>query len=174
MDKKQTPESVQERMGVPVNHEQGQRQPMTEQNKAQSLPMGPRRGGPRGGMPAEKPKNIKSTIGKLFRYIGRSRFQLIALVVIMLITTTLTLAGPALQGTAINTIGRIVNGEDGAFDDLVKILMILAATYIMSSLFTWLQGFISAKVSQTTVYNLNRTIERNIHHGDPHFSIFFC
>lgn len=162
MDKKQTPESVQERMGVPVNHEQGQRQPMTEQNKAQSLPMGPRRGGPRGGMPAEKPKNIKSTIGKLFRYIGRSRFQLIALVVIMLITTTLTLAGPALQGTAINTIGRIVNGEDGAFDDLVKILMILAATYIMSSLFTWLQGFISAKVSQTTVYNLRRDLFKKI------------
>ncbi|MBE6587220.1 MAG: ABC transporter ATP-binding protein [Ruminococcaceae bacterium] len=135
---------------------------MASEQKQQTLPMGPRRGGPRGGMPAEKPKNIKDTVVKLFKYISRSRFQLAGLIIIMLITTALTLAGPALQGSAINTIGDIVAKKEGAFDTLIKTLITMAAVYILSSVFTWLQGLLSAKVSQTTVYNLRRDLFKKI------------
>jgi len=161
MDNKYTPESVKERMGSPAGKVEGD-VIRPEAQKQQTLTMGPRRGGPHGGMPAEKPKNIKDTILKLFRYIGKSRFQLVALIVIMLITTALTLAGPALQGSAINTIGDIAAGKEGAFDTLIKTLMLMAGAYIMSSLFTWLQGFLSAKVSQTTVYTLRRDLFKKI------------
>ena len=135
-----------------------------EANKQQSLPMGPRRGPGRGGMPGEKPKNIKDTVKKLLKYIGKSRFQLISLIVIMLITTGLSLAGPALQGYAINTIGDILGKKEGAFDKLIVVLMSMAAVYILSSLFTWVQGRLSARVSQTTVYNLRRDLFNKISH----------
>lgn len=160
-------DTVQERMGTPSEPAKGDfKMPGPGQGpKHQSLPMGPRRGGPggpHGGMPAEKPKNIKDTIFKLFKYISKCRFQLIGLVVIMLITTSLSLAGPALQGSAINTIGDIVQKKEGAFDTLVKTLMLMAGVYICSSLFTWLQGLLSAKVSQTTVYTLRRDLFKKI------------
>lgn len=131
--------------------------------KRPPMQMGPRRGGPgRGGMPAEKPKNIKATLSKLFKYIGKSRIQLIALVVIMLITTGLSLAGPALQGHAINSISHIIEGRDNAFDSLIKTLILMAVVYVCHAFFTWLQGIISANVSQSTVYTLRRDLFKKI------------
>lgn len=155
-------EEIRERMGTP---EEGKHKgaKMAEIQKQQGLPMGPRRGGgPGRGMPAEKPKNIKATLFKLFRYIGKSKFKLIALVVIMLATTAFSLVGPALQGMAINEIGNIYNGNADAFDVLIKLLMAMAAVYILQSVFTWLQGVLSAKVSQTTVYTLRKDLFEKI------------
>ena len=54
------------------------------ENRTQDRPMvqmGPRRGGPGGPMVREKPKHMKATLGKLFRYIGKNRYLLIALLV---------------------------------------------------------------------------------------------
>ncbi|MBQ4066925.1 MAG: ABC transporter ATP-binding protein [Clostridia bacterium] len=158
-DNKKT--SIRERMGEPFSGNI-EHSPAAQQQKQQSLPMGPRRVGPRGGMPAEKPKDVKATILKLLKYIGRSRFQLIGLILIMLLTTALTLAGPALQGSAINTVGDIIRQREGAFDTLIKTLMTMAGVYILSSFFTWLQGILSAKVSQTTVYTLRRDLFKKI------------
>jgi len=138
--------------------------PKQNQNGApQSLPMGPRRGGgPGRGMPAEKPKDIKATLLKLFKYIGKSRYQLLGLVLIMLVTTGLSLAGPFLQAEAINIIGDIAAKKEGAFDSLIAILIAMAVVYVCSSFFTWLQGILSAHVSQTTVYTLRKDLFKKI------------
>jgi len=154
-------EEIRNRMGDPNNVAQTEG-PMAKVQKQQGLPMGPRRGGPRHGMPAEKPKNVKATIFKLLKYIGKSKFQIIALLIIMLVTTALSLVGPALQGTAINEIGNIYEGKEGAFDSLIRLLMIMAAVYICYAVFTWMQGILSAKVSQTTVYTLRKDLFRKI------------
>ena len=156
--------TINERMGIPGGAEETRdfKNPMPDK-KAQSLPMGPRRGGPgMHGMPAEKPKNIKATLTKLFKYVGKCKYQLIGLVVTMLITTALSLAGPLLQGIAINTIGDIFHHKEGAFDSLIKTLVVMAAVYVLSSVLTWFQGVLSAKVSQTTVYTLRRDLFKKI------------
>ena len=68
-------------------------------------PGGPRPGGPMGArVNREKPKNLRRTLGRLLKYIGKSKLLVIGLVVIMAIVTLSDLAGPALQGAAINTI----------------------------------------------------------------------
>lgn len=151
-------------MGEPSNTAKEEVRPdRAPDQKKPPMQIGPRRGGPGGGgMPAEKPKNIKATLRKLFKYIGKSRFQLIALVVIMLITTGLSLAGPALQGSAINTISDIVAHKENAFDTLIKTLITMAVVYVLSAVFTWLQGIISAHVSQSTVYTLRRDLFKKI------------
>ena len=154
---------IKNRMGDPSGVVKSDLQKGSESNKSNMPPMGPRRGGgPRHGMPGEKPKNIKATIVKLLKYIGKSKYQLIALIVIMLITTGLSLIGPALQGAAINVIYDIVDHKDGAFDKLITVLVIMAVVYVFSSLFTWMQGVLSAKVSQSTVYTLRKDLFKKI------------
>ena len=148
---------IRNRMGDPSGVVNKNDIPKMDKPK-QGMPMGPGRGGPRHGMPGEKPKNIKATVGKLLKYIGKSKYQLIGLIIIMLITTGLSLVGPALQGTAINVIYDIVDHKDGAFDRLITILITMAVVYIFSSLFTWIQGVLSAKVSQSTVYTLRKDL----------------
>ena len=157
--------TLNERMGTPAGVSESRDFKASDNSgKPQTLPMGPRRGGGHGmrGMPAEKPKDIKATLLKLFRYIGKCRFQLIGLVITMLITTALSLAGPFLQGSAINAIGDIFAKKEDAFDSLIKILVVMAVVYILSSFLTWFQGILSAKVSQTTVYTLRRDLFKKI------------
>ena len=69
-------------------------------------PGGP--GGHRGNMHArimrEKPKNIRGTLSKLTNYIGRSKFLVLLLLLVVITATALNLAGPELQGRAIDSI----------------------------------------------------------------------
>ena len=48
---------------------------------------GPRRGGPPGMMPGEKPKNLKATLGRILSYIGKNRGILIAMLAVMLLAS---------------------------------------------------------------------------------------
>ncbi|MGI6270376.1 MAG: ABC transporter ATP-binding protein [Candidatus Howiella sp.] len=109
-------------------------------------PGGP--GGPHGAVGGEKPKNMGKTLKRLFAYIGHNRYILIGLLAVMLAVTLLGLAGPALQGEAINQIAA----RDGG--GLVRALVLLGGVYLLNSLMTWFQGLLSARLSQVTVRNL--------------------
>ncbi|MBR6728280.1 MAG: ABC transporter ATP-binding protein [Clostridia bacterium] len=62
----------------------------------------------------EKPKHKKETLIRLTKYIGRSRYILIALLVITLLISGIELCGPLLQGNAIDAIEPIYyNAESG-------------------------------------------------------------
>jgi len=67
-------------------------------------PMNRGPGGRGGPMIREKPKNAKATIVKLIRYIAKSRYLILVILLTTLATTGLNLLGPLLQGKAIDTI----------------------------------------------------------------------
>ena len=131
-------------------------------------PGGP--GGHRGNMNArilrEKPKNIKVTLSKLMKYIGRSKFLVLCLFVIVITATILNLAGPELQGQAIDSIS--VDEGTGKlsvdFDALIHSLTLMGVGYILSALTQLAQGILSARISQTTVYSLRKDLFRKISH----------
>lgn len=112
------------------------------------------RGGPHGMMmPHEKPKDTKGTVKRLLKYIGSSKYLMISLLAIVLLITLLGLAGPALQGEAINKL--VANDQTGAvqidWNGLLKILLVMGGVYGLSALCTYLQGIFAAKLSQKTV-----------------------
>ncbi len=150
-----------------------EKKPTSGNNNAQVIrPMG-RGGGPMGGrMNPQKPKNLGKTVKRLMSYIGSSKILVFALIGIVAITTILELAGPWLQGEAINTIKfkEIINssGElDSVFDyvdidRMITLLVIMAILYVMSSLMSYIEGIISAKLSQKTVYTLRNDLFKKI------------
>ena len=131
-------------------------------------PGGP--GGHRGNMHArimrEKPKNIRGTLSKLMKYIGRSKFLMLLLLVVVVSATALNLAGPELQGRAIDSIS--IDAATGKlsvdFDALIQALTRMGIVYILSALIQFAQGIISARISQTTVYTLRKDLFRKITH----------
>lgn len=145
-----------------------QQPPKNGENRPIVTPGGPG-GGPR-NMSArinrEKPKNAKGTILKLIRYIGRSKYLILLLMLVVIGSTLLSLAGPALQGEAINaiTIDPALNKLSVDFDALVKILMVMGIVYIGTSLLQLFQGLLSAHISQTTVYSMRKELFRKITH----------
>ncbi len=119
--------------------------------------------GPRGGpIIREKPKNTKATVLKLIKYIGKSKYLVLMIMVTTIITTLLNLAAPSLQGNAIDAI--TITGEKLTvdYDSLVRTLVMLGIVYLASAAIQMVQGIASAKISQTTVYSLRRDLFNKI------------
>ncbi len=125
-------------------------------------PMGPggrKPGGPHGArLTMEKPKDAKNTLKKLIGYIGRNRYLFFALIGVMLIITLLNLAAPSIQQIAIDCITLTKKKTSVDFGALGKTLIGLGAVYLLSSVFTYMQGIFSAKLSQYTVKTMRKDL----------------
>lgn len=120
------------------------------------------RGPGAGRMIREKPKDFGKTVLKLIRYIGRSKYLVFLIMFTTVVTTLLNLAGPRLQGQAIDAMTLREGHLDVDFDSLVKTLVLMGLVYIASALMQLFQGFASAKISQTTVYTMRQDLFRKI------------
>ena len=131
-------------------------------------PGGGHGGGPGGPMAAringQKPKNLGKTIGRLLGYIGKSRAILITLLVLVLVVTGADILGPALQGKAIDTI----TFSDGKFhvdlDGMKKYLFFMGIIFALSALVNYVQGMLSARLAQNTVYRMRNDLFKKISH----------
>ena len=117
-------------------------------------------GGPHGphgmGMPAEKPKNVKATLGRIVSYIGRNRSLLIGMLAVMLLATLLNIVAPSLQANAIDSLVPADGNIDmGLF---VGWLAALGAVYLFAAVFTYFQALFAAKLSQYTVRALRNDL----------------
>ncbi len=144
-----------------MNNNNGRPQANRDIRQAAGMRRGP--GGPRGPMVIEKPKDTKGTLVKLVRYIGKSKYIVLALIGVMIITTLLNLAGPALQQRAIDCItvnpDFLDNGIERVnvdFGLLKKTLIVMAAVYLVNALLSYFQSIYSAKLSQDTVKRLRQ------------------
>jgi ATP-binding cassette subfamily B multidrug efflux pump len=110
-------------------------------------PGGPR--GPRGTGKAERAKNTRGTILRLWGYLRRQRAALIATALMIVVTTGLNLLGPLLLGKAIDDY--ILPGD---LTGLARICWLMLGVYGLSSLLTWLQAYVMAGASQRTVRDI--------------------
>ena len=145
----------------------GQQRPSANSSMPPLRPMGGPggRGGPMGSRAtAEKPKNAARTLGRLLKYIGRSKALIILLVLIMVIVTITDLAGPAFQGLAIDTI--TADPDTGVvsvdFQAMLGYLSVMGVMFAVSSVMALLQGLIAARLSQNTVFALRNDLFRKI------------
>lgn len=136
---------------------------MNSNNKNQNNrpPMGPRRGGSR-VMFVEKPKNMKGTIKRLASYIGANKKLFIMLLVTVLVVAIFNLLGPYLQGEAIDaiTIGEGKLNID--YEKMILMLVLILIVYVLSSVFSYFQGVMSAYLSQNTVRIMRRDLFNHI------------
>lgn len=76
----------------------------------------------------------------------------------MLIITLLNLAAPSIQQIAIDCITLTKKKTSVDFSALGKTLIGLGAVYLLSSVFTYMQGIFSAKLSQYTVKTMRKDL----------------
>jgi len=122
----------------------------------------PRRRGPGGPItPGEKPKDFKKTWGKLIVYIKRYLPAMIVAIICAFIGTVFTIIGPSQLERITNLItDGIVTGID--LKAIGRIATILAILYGAGAVFSYVQGFIMATVTQTISKKLRREISEKI------------
>ncbi|MBQ9766718.1 MAG: ABC transporter ATP-binding protein [Lachnospiraceae bacterium] len=106
----------------------------------------------------EKPKNTGKTLLRLLQVIGRSKYLLFALLITMSAVTVMDLFGPTLQGKAIDTI-RLVEGKFTVdLEEMKSVLLQMLILFSVSAVFTYVQGVLSAKISQDTVFAMRNDL----------------
>lgn len=127
----------------------------------------PRRMGPPGpmGRGFEKPKDFKGTFSKLLRYLRPYRLKLIIVMLFAIGSTVFTIRAPKILGKATTKIfeglvSKISGASDGGIDFqyILNIILILIGLYVISAIFSFIQGIIVTGVSQKVSYNLRREI----------------
>jgi ATP-binding cassette subfamily B protein len=102
-------------------------------------------------MQVEKPKDSKNTLKRLFKYLGASKYKLLALILLVILTALTQLAGPVFQKRAIDSIAITETNPSVNFNTLTVSLFGMAGVYLIGVVFNFLQGWIGAGLSQRTV-----------------------
>ena len=135
---------------------------MAEHRRKHGDPMGR---GP--GVPPEKAKNFKGTVKKLTNYAKQYTVQIILVVIFAIGSTIFNIAGQKVLGKATTELGkglgRMVAGTGGIdFDRIGQILLLLLGMYVISAVFSFIQGWIMTGVSQKMCYNLRAEISKKL------------
>jgi ATP-binding cassette subfamily B multidrug efflux pump len=134
---------------------------------------GPRPGGFMGGMgrgPAEKPKDFAGTMKRFMVYFRPRRVQLTIVFIFAVLSTVFTIIGPKLMG---HVTTRLFDGLiakymaaflhkpmpsiDFAF--IGQTIVLLIGLYAISALFSYIQQYQMAGVSQKIVFDMRQDIE---------------
>jgi len=120
-----------------------------------TMPAGPGRGGPGAGRarPVQKPKNSKKTVLRLVGYFRNEKKGLILAIAFTILATGASVFGPFLLGVAIDRYMLV-----GDMAGLAMISIVMAAVYISSSFFLWLQGYTMVGVAQRSIRRLRQDL----------------
>lgn len=130
-------------------------------------PMGGPMGGPMAGMSVEKAKDFKGSVSKLAKYISKYKFRILLVVLFAIAGTVFSIIGPRILGNVTTKIfeglGAKISGTGGIdFKNIGITLLGLLGLYIISSIFTLIQGFLMTAISQKVTYQLRKDISGKI------------
>jgi len=109
--------------------------------------------GPRAMGTIEKAKNPRGALRRLLGYLGEYRPHLIAVAVLTIASTLLSLAGPYLIGVAIDQY--IIVGD---LAGLIRISLILTGIYAASAVSSMAAGWVMAMISQRSLMRLRKEL----------------
>ena len=142
-------------------------QPTSSPNQHRRGPMGGR-GGPGGHIgPVEKPKDLKGTLLKMARYMGKFKFALVIVFIFAIGSTVFTIIGPKVLSTATTELfngiaAKLAHTGGIDFDKVAGILVATLCLYGVSALCSWVQSWTMSYISQRTAYLMRQQIEAKI------------
>lgn len=135
----------------------------------QRRPMGPfGHGGPMAMIKGDKARDFRGTMRKLIEYLGTYRLAILGVMVIAIASTVFTIIGPKLLGQATTrlfegVLAQIAGSSEGIdFDYIRRILLLTLFLYLLSSLFSYIQGWIMSGISADIAYRFRRDIAAKI------------
>ena len=113
-------------------------------------------GGGHARFTVEKPKDLKHTLRRLWRFFREDRKKLLITFGLILISGLLGISVPFLIGKAIDAMfpGEFLVD----FKSLRLIVLVLLSVYILDNLLTFLQEYIVAGIAQKVVYSLREKL----------------
>lgn len=129
--------------------------------------MNNKRRGPSGPMAVEKAKDFKGTLKKLWNIMKKYKISLFVILIFAIGSTIFSIVGPKILGNATTEIfngliNKISGGTGIDFHKISSILLTLLILYILSAIFSYIQGFIMSGVSAKVTYKMRKDISEKI------------
>ena len=125
-------------------------------------------GGPGKGQTLEKAKDFKGTTKKLIKnYLSKYKIGLIIVFIFAVGSTIFSIVGPKILGNAtteiFNGLVNKLSGNGGIdFGKVGSILLTVLALYVISALFSFIQGLTMTQIAQKLTYKLRKDISEKI------------
>ena len=129
-------------------------------------PMGVMRSG--SNKAPEKAKDFGGTVKKLIKgYLAPYKIPIIIVLIFAIGSTIFTIVGPKILGNATTEIyngliSKLSGGEGINFEAIANILIALLVIYVISMLFSAIQGFVMTNVAQKVTYKLRNDLAKKI------------
>ncbi len=130
--------------------------------------MSKEKGPMRPGMaPTSKAKDFKGTLKKLIGYISKYKVAIIIVWMFAIGSTIFSIVSPKILGNAttelFNGLISKISGNGGInFDKIGQILIITLILYIVSTIFSYIEGIVMAKITSKTSYRMRKEISEKI------------
>ncbi len=124
---------------------------------------------PRRGPSFEKAKDFKGSIRRVFHYMSNYKLSLIFVFLFSILSAVFAIIGPKILGQATTEIfnglvGKVMGTSAGIdFSKIAGILLTLLGLYLLSMLFSYIQGFLMVGVSQKLTFKLRCQISDKFH-----------
>ncbi len=124
--------------------------------------------GPGGKGAPERAKNFKHTTKKLMNhYLAKYKVALIIVFIFAIGSTIFTIVGPKILGNATTEIfnglvNKLSGGSGIDFGKIGQIAITLLILYMISALFSFIEGFTMTNVSQKLTYRLRNDVAKKI------------
>ena len=121
-----------------------------------------------GGKAPQKAKDLKKTTKRLIKgYLAKYRIALIIVFIFAIGSTIFSIVGPKILGNATTEIfngliSKLSGGSGIDFEKIGQIAITLLILYIVSAIFSFIQGFTMTNVSQKITYKLRNDIAQKI------------
>jgi ATP-binding cassette subfamily B protein len=115
----------------------------------------------------EKAKDFKGTIRKLISTLAQYKFSFLAVFFFAVLSTVFNILGPKILAKAVTELAtgwyaKLTGSGSIDFGYIWKILLFLVGLYLLSALFSFIQGWIMTGMSQKICYNFRRQISEKI------------
>lgn len=127
-------------------------------------------GGPGGAMMrgGEKARDFKGTMSRLIKYLSDYKVKIIIVLLFAIVSTIFSIVSPKIMGKITTklfegVVAQIAGTGTGIdFNYIGQIVLLLIGLYVVSALFSYLQGWIMTDVSMKLTYRFRREISEKI------------
>ena len=128
---------------------------------------GPMGHGPMGMMKGEKPRDFKGTIKKLIQYLGMYKLLILVVWFFAIASTIAAIVGPKILGKATTALfegamAEIAGTGSIDFAYIGRILLSVLLLYVVSAMFSFVQGWIMSNVAMNITYQFRKDISKKI------------
>ena len=115
-----------------------------------------------------KAKNFKATTKKLINnYLSKYKLAITIVIIFAIGSTIFSIVGPKILGNATTEIfngiiSKLSGGSGIDYSKILKILLTLLGLYVISALFSLIQGFTMTSVAQKLTYKIRNDIAQKI------------